>query len=346
MKQFLSIISLAIVLVACGPSQEDLDAAETNTANNKSATQTAEAPTSTPSPTLTLVPTSTFTPTPSPTPMPTPFGGGGIIAFSSNRDGNSNIYTINPDGSAVFKVTDFESDEFFPEFTHDGKFILFWVVDQTSSPPINEYRFISPDGTIVGYLLGGGGGFRRASFSPGGHEYVLAGNWQSGNDIINIDIIKAIPGKGYERLTTEPGNDEFPVWSPSGDTIAFVSYRDGFPTIYLMNTDGSEQRKLMDSDMRMILPAWSPDGTKIAFTSGTTKDTQIFIIDIDGTNLVQVTDELGFNEHPTWSPDGTKIAFFSDRSGNHDIFIINIDGSNVLQVTTSPFKDEEPSWSP
>jgi hypothetical protein len=263
-------------------------------------------------------------------------GGGGMIAFSSNRDGDFEIYTINADGTDLTRLTHQFTDDLNPEFSPDGEIIIFWAME--AHPLISEFQFIGVDGEHMGTFAPG---LEYASWSPDSNAVVYVAS----NGPENFEIMKGVFGQMTEPLTTDPTSDHMPAWSPDGKTIAFVAHRDGLPKIYLMNSDGTQQRSILATEMMGIDPAWSPDGTKLAFSSGDDTSTQIYIMNLDGTEITQLTDSPGYNEHPTWSPDGTMIAFWSNRSGNSEIYKINIDGSGLINLTNDPAEDENPSWS-
>lgn len=149
------------------------------------------------------------------------------------------------------------------------------------------------------------------------------------------------------RLTTDPGRDFDPAWSPDGRMIAFRSTRDGHDEIYVMNTDGSCQRNLTESDADSWSPAWSPDGRQIAiahFFDGPSQPQDIAVINVDGSGLERLTTAHG--EYPSWSPDGRQLAFASFRDGNYEIYVMNADGSGQQNISRNPAYDMAPSWSP
>ena len=142
--------------------------------------------------------------------------------------------------------------------------------------------------------------------------------------------------------------------------IAFASDRNGDFQIYVMNADGSGQRRLTRNATTDTEPAWSPDGTKIAFTrrcwhSNDKYDTdrEIYVMNADGSGQRNLTRaRLSEDESPAWSPDGTKIVFESDRGGGAlpelGIFVMNADGSGQRRLTRQHTgrRSSDPSWSP
>src|SRR5438093_2165734 len=96
-------------------------------------------------------------------------------------------------------------------------------------------------------------------------------------------------GNDQKRLTTSPGTDSFPSWSPDGSRIVFESTRAGNTDIYVMNADGSDQRPLVADPAVDFAPHWSPDGQQIAFTSNREGDPEIYLVRADGSSLIQLT---------------------------------------------------------
>jgi Tol biopolymer transport system component len=72
--------------------------------------------------------------------------------------------------------------------------------------------------------------------------------------------------KSYARLTIDPDNGMYPSWSPDGKRIAFMSWRNGPTEIFVMNADGSNQRRVARATVGAAIdPRWSPDGGRLTF---------------------------------------------------------------------------------
>jgi Tol biopolymer transport system component len=137
------------------------------------------------------------------------------------------------------------------------------------------------------------------------------------------------------------------TFTPAKPTqIAFASTRDGNSEIYVMDKDGSNQKRLTSNPAFDGFPAWSPDHTKIAFVSTRDGIPQIYAMNADGSNQTKLSSNLAYDGAPAWSPDGGKIAFHSARGGNFDIYVMNADGTNPTRLTNDPAIDVMPEWSP
>ena len=178
-------------------------------------------------------------------------------------------------------------------------------------------------------------------------------------------------GKRVRRLTRHPQYDAVPAWSPDGQKITFVSFRDEhrieaggiiLGDIYVMNFDGTNPINLTQSVERPeSVSSWSPDGKQIAFRSAkyfrgdNLFHSDIWVMDADGGNPRNLTDHHAQDSSPDWSPDGMQIAFHSDRNRdwefdvlekNWEVFLMNTDGANLINLTNHPAGDGSPAWSP
>ena len=130
------------------------------------------------------------------------------------------------------------------------------------------------------------------------------------------------------------------------NAITFDSNRDGDAEVFVMDADGTNERKLTNNTYDDQGPVWSPDSTQIAFFSIRDEDREIYVVNADGTNERQLTNNTYQDWDPSWSPDGSQIAFTSDRRRGFQIFIMNADGTNERQLTGNFVNNAYPTWSP
>jgi Tol biopolymer transport system component len=149
-----------------------------------------------------------------------------------------------------------------------------------------------------------------------------------------------------------------PSLSPDGTLIAFSGYTGNKADVYLINTDGTNLRKLTSSEAgeHQVIPGFSPDGRLIAYESSrgerSTDISHLRIITVDGSDDRQLTPppEGAYEDAgPKFSPRGDVILFGSDRNnrrGHHDLYTINVDGTNLKRLTRGANNAYSRSWSP
>jgi Tol biopolymer transport system component len=283
-------------------------------------------------------------------PTALPPTGNGLIAFVSNRDGNNEIYVMNPNGTAVTRLTHDPAYDSSPAWSPDSSKITFAKSAGLgdSGVPIENLFVMNADGTRETNLTRNPPGISvevgNSAWSPDGtriaFEQQLAATQTTEIYLINPD------GSGLKQLTHDPMSAASPVWSPDGSRIAFFS-DDG---LSVMNADGTERITLVQRNLDYLIPrAWSPGGSTIAFvrvTFGPTEAdvyTDIYLVDADGSTERRLTSDRA-SQSPAWSPDGKKIAFSSARDGNAEIYLMNSNGTDVIRLTEDPAEDTEPAW--
>ena len=164
----------------------------------------------------------------------------------------------------------------------------------------------------------------------GGAGYIFRVN-ADGTGLVNLSAVSGSKG------------DAMPGWSPDGRSIVYAATKRGdeFTSLYVMDADGSQPRRLTDLDFEAQYPAWSSAGT-IAFAGVVGQNFDIYSVNQDGSGLERLTTQAGPDNWPTYSPDGKQIAFFSVREGSEGVWIMEADGSDPRFVV----EGGEPNWSP
>ncbi len=162
-------------------------------------------------------------------------------------------------------------------------------------------------------------------------------------DIFFMDYDGANP----RRMTGHGSLVLSPDWSPDGKWLAFTSYRDGPPGLFLRALASGKETKLPFKEGLSVGPAWSPDGERIALTlSLADGNSEIFVVDRRGNKVERVTKNWANDVSPSWSADETKIAFVSNRAGSPQIYTIDVGTKRVTRLTYEGSYNASPSWSP
>jgi Tol biopolymer transport system component len=256
----------------------------------------------------------------------------GQIAFSSDRNGNWDIYILR--AGVATQLTNDPAWDGVPAISPDGTRILF---ESKREDPEGDIYVMNTDGSGVTNLTRHPGADERPSWSPDGSR-ILFVSGRTGN--LDVFVMKA-DGSDPVNLTNHPAVDRPAAWSPDGTRIAFSSDRTGDFEIFVMDVDGSEPVNVTnDPDRVDFAPAWSPDGQRIAYTSRTGVEafTDILVMNADGTGRMNLTNTTAVDERgPSWSPDGTQIVFgLSRQPGPTQVYIMNGDGSALKNVSQLP----------
>ena len=198
------------------------------------------------------------------------------IAFSSDRDGNSEIYVMDADGKKQRRLTNNDFPDTSPSWSPDGRQIIF-VSDRNKNIADKEEPIVIGGGIIVGDMR------KRPQI------YVMDAD-----------------GKNQHRLSNEFFAEWHPSWSPDGRRIVFTSsgamdVAGGHWRIYVMDADGGNKQNLSNDGEDDYYPAWSPDGERIVFVSDRDGNYEIYVMNADGARQVRRRTKDGSEDtDPTW----------------------------------------------
>jgi dipeptidyl aminopeptidase/acylaminoacyl peptidase len=275
-------------------------------------------------------------------------GVNGKIAFQHGLDGNVEVYTMEPDGSARTQLTTDPVADGDPVFSADGSRIAF--AHGVFSDDADVY-VMNADGSGQTRLTTNPAADHEPAFSPDGSKIAFTST-RDGNAevyVMNAD------GSGQTRLTVNGAQDFGPVFSPDGSRIAFARSVAGNADIYLMDVDGTDVARLTNDGGAE--PAFSPDGSQIAYTStfippppppGSPPQRlapDVFVMNADGSGRTQLTHNArpARTGSPAFSPDGSRIAFAVTAPNYAGLMTMNADGSDVNQLPNVN-ADSNPDW--
>ena len=153
-------------------------------------------------------------------------------------------------------------------------------------------------------------------------------------------------GVGAAPVTRNGSINLMPVWSPDTRSLAFTSFKNGYPDLYRAFPFERRPEQTLAAFVGInSSPAWSPDGKSLAMTLSKDGNPEVYVLTLATGTLRRLTRHAGIDTEPTWSPAGREIAFISDRTGTPHIFVMDVDGTGVRQLTFGSFQTQ-PRWSP
>lgn len=313
-------------------------------------TLTATVWTATPTPTITPLPTTPAGPpnnnggrTPilnNPDGLPGLLGRDRVV-FVSNRDGDFEIVSINPDARftqvSADPITNNDEDDLQPSVSGDGNRIaivrevngnhdIFWL-DKTTQEmrPAVTGRADDVD----------------PAWAPLGDTLAYASNRDGDYEIYIFDPAT----DETTQVTDNDTDDRAPAWSPDMTKLVFSA--DGGRKLVAVDLSTDEHIVFSEEGTTNGAPDWAANGMQIVFASDRDEagNVEIYLLTLPTREVTRLTDRAGTDDEPVFSPDDRFILFQSDSgNGNLDLWIITVDGSLLRQVTRERADDRSPDW--
>jgi hypothetical protein len=290
-----------------------------------------------------VIPTGTLFPTSPPAASLTPPAPllQGSVVFSSNRDGNSEIYAMNLGDQSLNRLTSNTVQDIQPALAPDSVQVAY-VSNQDGN---NEIYLSGTDRRTPRNLTNNAADDQQPTWSPDGNWIAFTTN-RDGNQEI---YIMRSDGSQLRNLTNNPANDYAPSWYSLGglfgseDWITFTSTRDGNQEIYTVRANGTGLTNLTNNPAQDYASAGYPGGQTLAFVSERDGNPEIYTMNQNGGAVTRLTNNPTQDLAPAISSNGW-VAFTTDRDGNLEVYVISTQAGTAYNLTHSPGQDRDPDW--
>jgi TolB protein len=154
-------------------------------------------------------------------------------------------------------------------------------------------------------------------------------------------------GHGAQAILISPEPIVSPVWSPDGTRMAYVSFQNKKPILFVQSLTARQQpAPVANYKGSNSAPAWSPDGRHLAAVLTKDGSSQIYLMNADGSGLRRISFSGVIDTEPFFTPNGQSIYFTSDRGGSPQIYRMPSGGGEAMRVTFEGDYNVSPRVSP
>ena len=137
-----------------------------------------------------------------------------------------------------------------------------------------------------------------------------------------------------------------PVWSPDGKRLAYVSFENKKPVVYVHSLVDGKRHVVANFKGSNSAPAWAPDGNRLVVVLSREGGSQLFLINADGSGVRRLASSPAIDTEPRFTPDGQSIYFTSDRGGTPQVYRMPASGGEPQRITFEGSYNVSPRISP
>ena len=154
-------------------------------------------------------------------------------------------------------------------------------------------------------------------------SYITVTRDKTNNKLYQLAIADA-DGYNEKVIFSSPQPLMSPSWSPDGTRLAYVSFVNGRPEIFVQNIFSAKKTKMVSFKGLNNAPRWSPDGKYLALTLSKDGNPEIYIMNINSRKLTRITNSYAIDTEPEWLPESKGLIFTSDRGGSPQLYEIKL----------------------
>ena len=176
--------------------------------------------------------------------------------------------------------------------------------------------------------------------------YVTSTVWRTNNVRYYALYVADVDGQNGQLIIRSREPIMSPAWSPDGRKLAYVSFEQRRPMIYVQDIFTAQRERIASFQGINGAPAWSPEGARLAMSLSKDGNSELYIMHVASGKLERLTNHVAIDTEPNWSPDGRNIIFTSDRGGTPQIYQVSVHGGQPKRLTFEGSYNARPSYSP